>query len=503
MGEQTRSIRRTALPPIRFEVWITLSVACGVLAVLAAISSHRVGAYVDTLDRYGVLYTLPIAVIGGLYLLLRYPRLPIFALAAVLPFNFIGGYWGDTLAPQLAKILEHVLAALAVLSTFLAPPAERAWITRTRLGRAVMLWLAIIAIGFVVGGVSVDNTGDWLRESDWMFLYACILPFGTLLARRRQLERVLLWCVTPGVIVMQTYAFWMLATGRRYSRADDWTAGDTFYRAQFAPVNMLVLYAAAAALFYYAASNRLTRRSGLLLLAIVTSIGGGLLASMGRSLWIAGAVGAIVLLMLVPWTKRSGRAALALAGGALLALALVAVFDNLSSQSSGNWLGNAYSFFLDIGEKDSVSRLTRELEWSHAFDVWKRSPVIGMGYGYPFPYILIGKVAESVLPDAFYMHNSYMNVLAKSGTVGLLALLYLIWEALRAAYQLLRRSDADIHQRILGAALTASMVQMVFVSFLTPVITTMDTIAYFAMLIGLAIAAERAANRELARDALS
>jgi O-antigen ligase len=182
--------------------------------------------------------------------------------------------------------------------------------------------------------------------------------------------------------------------------------------------------------------------------------------------------------------------------GCALAVALVVAIDSLSEESSGRWTANAVTFVMDLGTKDSTSKVTREIEWGHAIDVWKRSPIVGLGFGYPFPVITYGTTPESVLPDRFYMHNSYLNVLAKCGALGLCVLLYVVARTLSVVRGLLQRQLEDLEVRVLATALAASLVQMVMLAVFTPVLTTSDTIMYFAMLIGIAVAARRVTLRE-------
>jgi O-antigen ligase len=474
----------------RGSAWILpVAVAITTFLVLLAAGTFKVSFYLDALERKGLFYTLPIVACLGMFVLLAYPRLPVYALAFLLPFNFVGGVWGDHFVVLVAKIGVNITVFAAIVATFCAPRIHRQWLTRTALGHALLLWLLFVGIGIVIGSVSVPVRGDWLRESIWMSFFAFALPVGTLLRNRREIIRTL-QAACAGVFVLQAYAFWLVVTGQRYERADAWSAGQTFFRAPFSPESLLVLYLAAAALLYYAPQRKLSRSTEWLLVAGIAVLGGGLLASMGRSLWISGAIGLFVVLVLVPWNRRTVGAAVAVAAGAALAVAVVIVVDSLSAGSSGRWVAAATTFFLDLGARDSTSTVTRQLEWIHAIDVWEKSPIVGLGFGYPFPIITIGKVADSVIPDAFYMHNSYLNVLAKCGALGLLALLLFLRRTIESLLWSVRRS-ATLPERIFATALIAAVVQILIYAMFTPALTASDTVAYFGMLVGLAAAARR------------
>ena len=479
--------------PTRSNLAIVLTVALGVAVVLGVATSGKISFYLDGLERSSVLYALPALSLAGLSVVLAYPRLSLYPLAFLLPFNFVGGYWGSDIVVLLAKVAVSGLVAAAFVATFLAPRAQREWITRSRLGHAVLLWLFTIAMGIAVGLLNASNREYWVRESGWMLFFVAVLPFGTLIRDRRDLRR-LLASLVAGVAVLQTYAFWTLVTGTRYARIDAWDAGESFFRAPYSCASLFVLYLAVAALLWGSSARVTTRWSGLILLATVAVLGGGLLASMVRSYWVAACLGLAVVAVLTPWDRQTGRAAAGVAAGAALALAVVIAVDRLSPSTSGNWTAAAMTFLMDLGSQESTSRVTREIEWGHAIDVWKLSPLVGVGFGYSFPQEGILWVPGLTL-DAFYSHNSYLNMLAKVGLFGLAALLFLTWQALRTALGLLRTGDAELQDQILATALIAALASVSVLTSVTPVLTAGDSAAYFGMLIGIVVALRRVRNR--------
>jgi len=478
--------------------WILLTGPLGALLLLQLTRISKIAVYLDAVDRSGLIYAVPFAAAAAMLVIIRYPRLSLHLLAVMLPFNFVGGYYDNSTLLILAKIGVAMLSLAALLSTSIAPAANRAWMTRTALGQSALLWLAFVGMAVAIGFFGA-NRQYWVRESWWMTFFTAILPFGTLMRGRRHLER-LLWSICAGVAALQVYAFWLVATGNRYQRPDAWEGGSTFFRAPYSCQNLFVLYLAGAALLHYAYTRELSRWKGTLLAAVVAVLGGGLLASMTRSLWLSAAAGLIVLLTQVRWDRRVVRACFLLAGGVVVSVVVVALVDRLSAESSGDWLGSAGSFLADLTSKDSASRVTRLMEWSNALDVWRQSPIVGMGFGYPYPEIDLGKLADSLIPDLFYMHNSYLNILAKAGIAGLGALLLVTWKAVAAARDLGRREGADAFDQILGNALVAGLIQISVLSLTMPVLTAGDGAAYFGMLVGMTAAA---ATPRLARDHLS
>ena len=470
--------------------WIFAVVALAATAIVLVSSSPKVAFYLDALDRSYLLYTLPVVCAAGLFAVLAYPRLCMDLMAFLLPFNFVGGYWGSDLVILVAKIAMNGLAVAALLPALIAPAEQRAWLTRTRLGVALLAWLAAIAMGMAVGRFSAFNPEYWVRESGWMLFFAAALPFGTLLRNRRDFDR-LVWCTCAGVAALQAYGFWTLATGTRYARSDAWEAGASFFRAPYSCVSLFALYLAAAALLFGTSRKALSRRTAAALFAAIALLGGGLLASMVRSLWISGTLGMAVVLALVPWDRRTAKAAAAVAIGGALAIAVVAAVDRLSPASTGNWTGSAVAFLMDLGSKESTSRVTRQIEWAHAIEVWKKSPLVGLGFGYSYPQTEFVRLPDAVVPEAFYMHNSYLNILAKVGLFGLAALLAVMWMTAQSALVALRQQGAQLRDQVVATAVLGGLTSVALLTATMPVLTAGDPAAYLGMLIGMTAALRR------------
>jgi O-antigen ligase len=467
-------------------------VAVAVFAVIQAVSTAKVGLYVDNVERSGLLYALPALALAGLVVLLKAPRLSLYLMVFLIPFNTIGGTWGDTGLVTLGKLSINFALVAGVFSSFLVERQYRVWLTGTRLGHALMAWLVVIAVSIAVGFLSTPRRGDWLRESSWMILFVGAVAAGTPLRDRKDVGRLLL-AGGAGVAVMQVIAFWMLATGQRYDRADI-EGGEGFFRAPFAPFCVFYLLLVQAMFFFGAATrNALTRRQKIALFAGVAILSAGLLATMGRSLWISAIVGTVVILFLAPWRASLVRAVAFAVAGIAAAVGMVVLVDSLSPGSRGNWTRLAVDFFFQLGQKGSATTLGREVEWLHAIDLWKLSPIVGYGLGYPFP----DNPYNLAPADPFYMHNSFFNVLAKSGALGLIALLWLLWESCRS---LLRSylAAADLTERVLAVALLAGVVQMAVLSLFSPALTTTDSVLSMAVLIGLAAALHRLMQRRAA-----
>src|SRR4051812_48837554 len=315
------TFRPLAAPSLRLAgaLPVYLAVAGGVAVIVLAGNVGKVAFYLDALERSGAVYAVPFAAVVGLLLALAYPRLSLFVLAFLLPFNFVGGAgsWGSSLPVLVAKMGVNVLTAAALLAALVAPAAQRRWLLGTQLGLALLAWLAATVLAVIIGVLSADNREYWIRESGWMLLFVVAIPYGTLLRDRRDIVR-LLWSTCAGVVLLQLYAFSTLVTGTRYERADAWEGGATFFRAPYSCVNFLALYLAVAFFLYRASARQLSVRMAMLLLVAIAALGGGLLASMVRSFWLAGAIGLAAVILRSPRNPRTAKAVVGVLGGAVL-----------------------------------------------------------------------------------------------------------------------------------------------------------------------------------------
>jgi len=111
-------------------------------------------------------------------------------------------------------------------------------------------------------------------------------------------------------------------------------------------------------------------------------------------------------------------------------------------------------FFQRLGEIDDYTAVSRLVIWGGAFTVFARAPVVGAGFGNLLPLMggLLG-LPEGWMGDA---HNLYLELLAESGLVGLIAFALLIVAALRAARRCIRQSR-DEFMRLIGIAAFAAL----------------------------------------------
>jgi len=190
-------------------------------------------------------------------------------------------------------------------------------------------------------------------------------------------------------------------------------------------------------------------RFGVLLFALV-AVGAGLLASWSRGGWMGFAAAIFVIAILLP--RRSGWG---------LVLAVVIVVGGLGLYAGG-WLPASiasrltgfleYTRFEDVrgvGINDAnYAVIERMAHWQAALSMWREHFWLGVGFGcyeaaYPAHRLINWPLALG------HAHNYYLNLLAETGVLGLLA--YLVW--LGSIFVGLWRASRRVAGRTRGLAL--------------------------------------------------
>lgn len=471
--------------------WRSSGVAClvvimallqlGLAALLASQNQamNELQPYLEVIPWSYMLIIVPIALAGGA-VLIRWPQLSIYALVFLLPFNSMGGtYFAGPLLTG-AKILLNLFFVCSLICLFFSPTGWGRWIIATRLGISLAVFLSLLALAILIGLSLHHDRFDWARESNWMAFFAFALPVGTFLRNRRQITIVLI-LLTVAALFYQLVGFNYLITGNRYLRAEDWGGGADFIRTPFTEPMRFVLVWAIATLI-----DRWQRREpgkyqtmGLGVLILVLTV--GLLASLGRDLIITTLISIGVILFYTPWNRQTVKAL-------VIAIVLIGVsipgiswLDSASSSSSGRWLENASDFALALFRGESVSStIGRQEEVRHGINLWLESPIVGNGLGAPFETASYNNSALA----RFFTHNSYVNVLAKMGLLGLLAFLVLIfycWVTLRR----LLIAKPDIPDRAIPLSVMAYFIGVLLHALFGATVTTTDSVMFFAFIIGL------------------
>ncbi|MBK8988589.1 MAG: O-antigen ligase family protein [Chloroflexi bacterium] len=180
----------------------------------------------------------------------------------------------------------------------------------------------------------------------------------------------------------------------------------------------------------------------IFIIGVITALTGlAVLVSWSRGAWLGLAAGTAVLLFCWPRQRRWG-VALLLVGGLLLWAGLqwnlipAGITDRLVGFGQDLQLGDARG--IDINDAN-YAVLERLAHWQAALDMARQQVWWGVGFGNYEPayadYALIN------WPDALgHAHNYYLNLLAETGVIGLLAYLALwaviVWQTWRLLPQL-------------------------------------------------------------------
>jgi O-antigen ligase len=203
-----------------------------------------------------------------------------------------------------------------------------------------------------------------------------------------------------------------------------------------------------------------------------------LLWSLSRGAWLGAIAGALVWLLAEHGHQQpgQGRRFGALAAGALLACALAVAFLN-------PLVGDRLGTLLDSGS--GTGRWRVEV-WSATADLVGERPVLGFGpamFRYAFPprrtaSMMDGETGTQALDDP---HNLFASAAVSAGVAGLLVLLWLLGEALLAAWQ---RHGAASDEHLREALLSALVAGVVALQFH---FVTLDSAPLLAAIIGLAV----------------
>lgn len=174
---------------------------------------------------------------------------------------------------------------------------------------------------------------------------------------------------------------------------------------------------------------------------------------------VASILSVVVTLSSATKTQRLTRVILFLAGagGTLFILARLSVLDAIAGAQFGSFSSRVLQGMgsEDLAQDPSVQ--WRLIENGAATEYIKTNPFIGSGFGVPYRSSIIGE-PFSDLGGLLYVHNFYLALIVKVGSVGALAFLVLVVGSFLSARR--RVSDARLTAFVaaLGGILTANLV---------------------------------------------
>lgn len=172
-----------------------------------------------------------------------------------------------------------------------------------------------------------------------------------------------------------------------------------------------------------------------------------------RGSWIAAIGASMVVIVLLPRTRRWGLIAtmvpLMIVGGAV-----VTAVNSQSASAVANPLESGMQRLEAVfALQDDVSSRYRINEWSRALEVIAERPLTGIGLGSSIAFE--NPMWDEATGDTggyfttYYIHNSYLWVTLKLGAFGLVAYLALLTAALARGYLAYRRTTSVRRRRLL------------------------------------------------------
>jgi putative inorganic carbon (hco3(-)) transporter len=386
---------------------------------------------------------LPLAVSGVVFILaaLRFkPLLP--AVIFFLPFTpFLD--W-DFPIRDLATLVRFSMFAGVVVYRLSHGKGLREWLWNGWLTRAVLGYFMVAVASVAFNPVTLDAQRELMRLASYVCFYYVITDW----IRTPRDTRTLLKVLMISTIAVALFGFYQVMIGG-YSAVYDvlyhvqeeilqippWEGRITsfleHYNGLATYINLVVPFCLVFALRGTDPKLRTLSKWCMALASVallLTQSRGGLLAYV--------AILMVSAYMLAPDRKTRMRR-----------LAVVLVVCVLAAAAAG-------LFFQRLGEIDDYTAVSRLAIWGGAFTVFARSPVVGTGFGNLRPLMggLLG-LPEGWMGDA---HNLYLELLAESGVIGLIAFAFLIVSAIRAARRCMRQSR-DEFAWLIGIAAFAAL----------------------------------------------
>lgn len=284
--------------------------------------------------------------------------------------------------------------------------------------------LRLLGLGGVLmvahdGLVSMAAVTTVLRRLTWLIALVAVLGIVQFVTKRLYIDQITLPGLTSGA------AGWTLGERGGLVR----TSGTSTSPIEFGVI-LTISLPVAITLAFRAPTGRWPARLAVLVIAFAAFL------SISRSAMLCAAVGMFVLWLGWSWVTR---------GWALAMFLIVAGTAYLLVPGLLGTVGNLFT-----GASEDASVASRTGSYEVAFDFIERSPWPGRGFG-------------TFLPKYWILDNGYLGMLIDGGVLGLLALLFLLGTAGRAAWfaacTLVEPFHRDLARAVLasGAAGVAGM----------------------------------------------
>jgi len=293
----------------------------------------------------------------------------------------------------------------------------------------VTLTLYIVISTLLYDPGSLADADFYRRDGNFFIAYAPVLA-GCVYSHRWDLNRLLRMFFIFSILVnLPMYALYLSQHGlfSIFARPDD--SFGSYFISRNAAGGFLAI------LFCLGLSCYLTRRSGWLLGILMLN------AAMMFSTYSRGSM--LGLLVVLPYLivrgSRTARPVIAFMMAGLIGVSLFIAFENF--HSSIDYLG--YQFGIaDPNEKVANLDIRYLWLWPRALEYFRLSPIVGMGFGsfddqissvVSYFGIYSQSLGVTIIHSDSHAHNSFLNILAELGVVGLFLMMRYYWVLMKWA----------------------------------------------------------------------
>lgn len=382
---------------------------------------------------------------------------------------------------DVATTARVLVASGFLLGRLLRGELHIGWLMRHPLTRLSLLLAAVACASIFLGGYGL--TYGSLKAVVRLLSYIAFYFFIALWVRSRARMRTVAWLLLASTILVACFAVvqeclgdftslwvylnppeeWFLPMDGRPPSFLNYSNSLAGY------LNLVMPFALALCFLERGAWRRLgawTAGLGFVALGCTQSTGGLV------------ACGSAVALAILYFVRPNWKKVVCLAGLVALASAFFAARETLDPAH--------------VGETVSYDAATRFLLWGTAAEMFRHSPILGVGWGnFVELYGSYLSMFPFIPPGILGVHNVYLQFLAETGTVGLGAFLALNWQAVRCSFRQLRRSLDSLDQALAFGVMGAVLTMFVhgFVDFLFQVSPQFGTL--FWTLLALLVASTR------------
>ncbi|MBK9122747.1 MAG: O-antigen ligase family protein [Chloroflexi bacterium] len=408
----------------------SLTPSRAILPIGALVAAGAIGAASAVLPASTLALVVATFVIV-LALLLATP-VAVFALLILAPLSAL---LSVRMPGVLPADLGQVLLALS-LSALIAAAVIRRRISLPRLGSPIMLGLLAFVVAGGISAFSAASLSAWTVEWLKWLLMAAVAAW--VIAYRRW--EWVLFAVTMAGVANAIVGIWIYFGG---SGAEHFLITPGSYRAfgtfeqpnPFAAFMGIVAPVAGAASVGYIRAAWAMRRSSYrsrwgtnVLCAGYYGVASALMLaalvfSWSRGAWLAAGVAGVVVALAMP--RRRLHSAVLLAG--IVAASVLAIASGRLPASITERVASAFTDLVNVSDvrgadvtPENYAVVERLAHWQAAVEMARLSPVTGVGLGnyevvYPQVRLMSWKFALG------HAHNYYLNVLAETGMIGVLA----------------------------------------------------------------------------------